>query len=213
FRFKNQTMITFASRWEADHGKQLQAWSAIADALGQSATFGLKKTGPAIKTRFDVLMSRFVRGESASLRKSGTAEEYEEGEQLMQDIKTRMDDFKASETIRKDVCRRKLEGIENSGTLLRKMALGELERSSHEEAGTQKRKKRKATAPSIDMNNLIHAIQAGIDDKRRREELITEQSAARLEFDREQAANRTEQHHANQRMMMELISAIAKRIE
>ncbi|ETV95915.1 hypothetical protein H310_10580 [Aphanomyces invadans] len=163
--------ITFASPWEADHGKH------------------------------------------ASLRKSGTAEEYEEREHLLQDIKTRMDDFKASETIRQDVCRGKLEGIENSGTLLRKMTLGELERSSQEEAGTQKRKKRKATAPSIDMNNLIHAIQAGIDDKHRREELITEQSAARLEFDREQAAIRAEQHHANQLMMMKLISAIAKRIE
>ncbi|RHY15352.1 hypothetical protein DYB32_010770 [Aphanomyces invadans] len=206
--------VTFTSPWEAEHGKQAHAWTSIAAALGQLSGFGLKKKGPAMKARFDALMSRFVRGESASLRKSGTSEEFDEREQLLRDIQTRMDDYKATESVRKDASKRKLEGIENSGTLLRKMAMEELERSSADgDPATPRKKKRKATPPSVDLNGLVHAIQMGIEDKRRREQLAAEQLVARLDFDREQAAIQAERQDTNQRMMIELINAIAKRVQ
>ncbi|RHY09222.1 hypothetical protein DYB36_002201 [Aphanomyces astaci] len=78
-------------------------------------------------------MSKFVRGESASLRKSGTPEEDEECEQLLGDIQARMDDFKTHDAVRKDAAKRKQEGIENAGALLRKMAMAELDRGSNNE--------------------------------------------------------------------------------
>ncbi|RHY84762.1 hypothetical protein DYB37_013588 [Aphanomyces astaci] len=78
-------------------------------------------------------MSKFVRGESASLRKSGTPEEYEESEQLLGDIQARMEDFKTHDAVPKNAAKRNLEGIENADALLRKMAMAELDRGSNNE--------------------------------------------------------------------------------
>ncbi|RLO12598.1 hypothetical protein DYB28_010849 [Aphanomyces astaci] len=80
----------------------------------------------AAQTRFKYLLPKHEKGESASLRKSGTSEEYSEPDQLLTDIKLRVDDFAENEAVRKDAAKRKLEGVENSGLIMRQLAMAEL---------------------------------------------------------------------------------------
>lgn len=148
------------------------------------------------------------------MRKSGTTEEYDERDQLLTDIKTRMDDFAQNNDVRKDAAKRKQEGIENSGTMLRRMAMAELT-SQGEETGTsdKRRKKSKPTAPVLDVASLINVIKSGIDEKQRREARATEVMLERLRFDQEQALRQEEQHASNQRFMRELVAALVKKSE
>lgn len=61
------------------------------------------------------------------MRQSGTVEEYGEREQLLQDIITQMDDWKECiETGKAEKMRKKI-GIENSGELLRQIAMDEID--------------------------------------------------------------------------------------
>ncbi|RHZ07335.1 hypothetical protein DYB31_016000 [Aphanomyces astaci] len=80
----------------------------------------------AAQTRFKYLLAKHEKGEIASLRKSGTSEEYSEPDQLLTDIKLRVDDFAENEAVRKDAAKRKLEGVENSGLIMRQLAMAEL---------------------------------------------------------------------------------------
>ncbi|EQC27049.1 hypothetical protein SDRG_15163 [Saprolegnia diclina VS20] len=113
--------------WAAAHGAVMSTWEAIAESLADASDFGLKnKKGPALKTRFESIMNKFKKSEFQSLRKSGTVEEYEEREQLLTDIKARMDDYTANATVRKDAEKKKQEGIEGSGVLMRRLAMAPL---------------------------------------------------------------------------------------
>ncbi|KAF1792153.1 hypothetical protein GQ600_18174 [Phytophthora cactorum] len=62
-------------------------------------------------------------------RASGTVEEYDERDMLLQDIITRMDDFQQLQAAENHLRRAKDDGIEASGALMRRLAMGELEES------------------------------------------------------------------------------------
>ncbi|ETV64469.1 hypothetical protein H257_18654 [Aphanomyces astaci] len=156
----------------------------------------VKKPG-ALNTRFEYLLAKHETGESASLRKSGTTEEYSEHDQLLTDIKLRMDDFAKNEAARKDAAKRKLEGVENSGLVMRQLAMAELETSAKkiedaEITPIKQSKKSKKPAPTLDIASLMGIIREGIENKERRE-------AQRLQYDREQANRHDEQLAAQQR--------------
>ncbi|RLO07432.1 hypothetical protein DYB28_001397, partial [Aphanomyces astaci] len=148
---------------------------------------------------------------SVTQQKSGTTEEYTERDQLLTDIKLRVDDFAENEAVRKDAAKRKLEGVENSGLVMRQLAMAELEMSAKKTEDAEitpimRRKKSEKSAPTLDIASLMGIICEGIEDKERRE-------AQRLQYDREQANRHAEQLAAQQRVWVDLVAAIAKKLE
>ena len=87
----------------------------------------VKKEGPALRTRFDRLVRVFRAEQRASLRSSGTTEEHEERDVLLQDIVCRMDNWKEKSVQEKAKERSKIQGIESSGELMRRLAMEEVE--------------------------------------------------------------------------------------
>ncbi|KAG9409182.1 hypothetical protein AC1031_019442 [Aphanomyces cochlioides] len=81
--------VSLCRPWEAGYGKVMEHWAEIATKLKDISSFRLKKNAPALKTRFEAIMVKFSNGEAASIRKS----EYDEQDQLLTDIKMRMNDF------------------------------------------------------------------------------------------------------------------------
>ncbi|KAI9979496.1 hypothetical protein PInf_029362 [Phytophthora infestans] len=73
---------------------------AIHCRLEQS--FGLKKPGTAMRTRFTNLVNQYKADQCQSMRKSGTTEEYAEREVLLQNIVTLMNDWEDKEAQRKE---------------------------------------------------------------------------------------------------------------
>ncbi|CAK4705602.1 unnamed protein product, partial [Aphanomyces euteiches] len=189
----------------------LPAWEDIAAELKGSPLFKINKKSTALKTRFDTLMSKFKTGDIASQRKSGTSEEYEERLLLLTDIKSRLDDYADCEDARRDARKRKAEGIETSGVLLRRMAVGELD--SQGAQTSNKQKKRKSLPPRIDVGDLIGSTQAGVEEKRRRDDDQANLARERLEFDHSQSKLLAEQFAAQQRAMLDLVGALLKKIE
>ncbi|KAG9398310.1 hypothetical protein AC1031_014899 [Aphanomyces cochlioides] len=192
------------SPWSAGHKKVMSAWEEIAKNCAKQHGFGLKaKKGPALKTRFSLLMEAFKKDEMASLRKSGATEEFEEREILLTDIKNRMDDYCEVEILRKDKEKKKKEGIETSGLLLRQMAMEE-----QFDIAPRKRK-RSSLAKSNAMEGILALIKESIAAKRERDELLLAQQRERdelllaerrerLEFDKAEAKANAERFAANQ---------------
>ncbi|KAF0691465.1 hypothetical protein As57867_017261, partial [Aphanomyces stellatus] len=117
--------VSLTRPWEVDHGNVMLACEEVAIQLGRSPSFKINKKASALKTRFETIMNKFKAGEASSKRKSGTVEEYEEREQLLTDMRSLMRDHEESSDARRDVKKRKAEGIESSGVLMRRMAIAE----------------------------------------------------------------------------------------
>ncbi|RHZ05385.1 hypothetical protein DYB37_001195 [Aphanomyces astaci] len=203
--------VSLSRPWEGEYGKVMTIWAEVATELNRMPGFSMVKKPGALKTRFEYLLAKHEKGESASLRKSGTTEEYSERDQLLTDIKLRVDDFAENEAVRKDAAKRKLEGIENSGLIMRQLAMAELEMSAKKTEDAEitpikRRKKSKKPAPTLDIASLMGIIREGIEDKERRE-------AQRLQYDREQANRHAEQLAAQQRVLVDLVAAIAKKLK
>ncbi|KAI9982484.1 hypothetical protein PInf_008439 [Phytophthora infestans] len=73
--------------WAASHGETLAAWSSVATGL-KAALTSCTADGKACRRRFNTLLEVFRRDELESLRASGSAEDYEEREQLLTDYMT-----------------------------------------------------------------------------------------------------------------------------
>ncbi|KAH9117591.1 hypothetical protein LEN26_012567 [Aphanomyces euteiches] len=172
----------------------MASWEEIASALKIMPGFQLKtKTGPVLKSRFEAIMTRFSQGEVESMRKSGSNEDYQERQQLMTDIQSRIEDYAQVKEVRRDAEKRKSEGIENSGTLIRKLAMAELASSKESDQSDSPCNKKKKVSPlkSKALHDLVESIQHGIAEQRARAEIVTEKAAEiqreRLEFDKVQA--------------------------
>ncbi|KAH9092331.1 hypothetical protein LEN26_018474 [Aphanomyces euteiches] len=72
--------------WAAPTGEIMHFWADIADKLMHTRAFGLRKDGPACKTRFEKILKMITSGEGDVLRKSGTEDEFAERERLVLDI-------------------------------------------------------------------------------------------------------------------------------
>ena len=78
--------------WEAAYGKVMSKWDDVAGGLANTIGFGLKKDGHACKKRFDLILEQFRKDDLEALRKSGVDEDFKEKEQLLSDIRERIDD-------------------------------------------------------------------------------------------------------------------------
>ncbi|KAG6596094.1 uncharacterized protein IUM83_18654 [Phytophthora cinnamomi] len=114
--------------WEAAVGTAngiMKAFDSVAEKCRAVEGF-VKKDGPAIRTRFDRLVRVYRADERNSLRSSGTTEEYEERDVLLEDIVCRMDNWKEKTMQERATERAKIQGIETSGELMRRLAMDEL---------------------------------------------------------------------------------------
>ncbi|KAF0692754.1 Aste57867_16213 [Aphanomyces stellatus] len=89
------------------------------------------------------------------------------------------------------------------------MALAEVN-SQGQESDTPN--KRKAVPPWLDVSGLIGSIQAGIEEKRRRDDEATKIMLERLDFDRAQAERQAQQAAAQQQALLDLVGAILKKV-
>ncbi|CAK4969763.1 unnamed protein product, partial [Aphanomyces euteiches] len=186
--------------WEAEHGSVMEKWTRIAEELNRRQDFDKPKKGTNLKNRFDLLLKRFQDDEARSKRKSGTPEEYNERDQLLTDIKCRIDDHASSVASSKERSKRKAEAIENSGLLLRQLAMDEIIQGE----SIVRTKKKRTTTPILDANGLLDTIQKGIQQKQQNDAKMVQLMQERLEFDRDQATRQAEQHNAMQQMILAL---------
>ncbi|KAE8916106.1 hypothetical protein PF003_g1004 [Phytophthora fragariae] len=110
----------------------MKAFDSVAEKCRAVEGF-VKKDGPAIRTRFDRLVRVHRADERSSLRSSGTTEEYEERDVLLEDIVCSMDNWKEKTEQERTMERAKIQGIETSGELMRRLAMDEL-RGDEEDA-------------------------------------------------------------------------------
>ncbi|GMF64003.1 unnamed protein product [Phytophthora fragariaefolia] len=111
----------------------MNVFNQIAALCRLDPAFDLKKQGPAMRTRFNTLMSQFKADQCQSMRKSGTVEEYEEREVLLQNILNQIQDWNDKEAEEKERKTAKQRGIESSGALLRRLAMGEVAEDDDDE--------------------------------------------------------------------------------
>ncbi|RLO07659.1 hypothetical protein DYB28_005228, partial [Aphanomyces astaci] len=119
--------VNLSKPCEAGNGKVMVAWVEDCWEVNRIPGFKINKKPEGLKTRFDLLIKTHCEGEVASMRKSGTSEDYTESDLLLTDMKARMDDFDETAAARKDNVKRKIDSIENSGALMRRMAMGNLD--------------------------------------------------------------------------------------
>ncbi|CAK4074258.1 unnamed protein product [Aphanomyces euteiches] len=121
-------------------------------------------------------MTKFIKGEKLSQRQSKTTEEYDERDVLLTDIRARIDDYEQVGAEKRQAAKRKTEGIQNSGLVMRQLAMDELASSSSD---LPNKKKSKRPAPTVNINALVETIQTAIDEKKQREKRVeTLQSSA-----------------------------------
>ncbi|KAH9098117.1 hypothetical protein LEN26_016697 [Aphanomyces euteiches] len=159
--------VSIVRPWEADRGKLTAAWDEIASELSRQPRFGMNKKSVALRARFESLMTKFIKGEKLSQRQSGTTEEYDERDVLLTDIRARIDDYEQVGAEKRQAAKRKTEGIQNSGLVMRQLAMDELASSSSD---LPIKKKSKRPAPTVNINALVETIQTAIDEKKQREE-------------------------------------------
>ncbi|CAK4138882.1 unnamed protein product [Aphanomyces euteiches] len=141
----------------------------------------------------------------ASMRKSGVPEDFEEREALLTDIKTRIDDYVEVDAARKDTDKKKKEGIETSGLMLRQLAMGE-----KQECFQKKRKRPSHTKAGV-VEGILSSIKEGLAAKREKDELLLAERRESFEFDKAQAQATADRFAASQQMMLSLINKIVEK--
>ncbi|RHZ32873.1 hypothetical protein DYB31_004885 [Aphanomyces astaci] len=140
--------VNLSKPWEAGYGKVMAAWVEVCREVIRIPGFKINKKPQGLKTRFDLLIKTHCEGEMASMRKSGTSEDYTERDLLLTDIKARMDDFDKTAAARKNTVKRKIDSIENSGALMRRMAMGNLDAQGDEKDEAPRKKKEESSPKS-----------------------------------------------------------------
>ncbi|OWY94698.1 hypothetical protein PHMEG_00035499 [Phytophthora megakarya] len=177
----------------------MKVFDDIAIQCRLDESFGLKKPGTAVRTRFTNLVSQYKTDQCQSMRKSGTVEQYAEREVLLQNIVTLMADWEDKEAQRKQEQSAKQRGIESSGELLRRLAMGEI--ASGEEdylfvgnSASSGRKKKITKRERLDVvsNGIASALLEASDDDKTKYKYKME----RLQFEREQ--EELKRLHANE---------------
>ncbi|KAH9078023.1 hypothetical protein Ae201684P_019928 [Aphanomyces euteiches] len=146
--------VSILRPWEANRGKLTAAWNEIASELSRQPRFGMNKKSVALRARFESLMTKFIKGEKLSQRRSGTTEEYDERDILLTDIRARIDDYEQVGAEKRQAAKRKTEGIQNSRLVMRQLAMDELASSSSD---LPIKKKSKRPAPTVNINALVES--------------------------------------------------------
>lgn len=119
-------LVNAKQPWTAK--KTMVAWEAIAAALAKIDEFGVvDKKGAAVKSRFELLKKTFKADELESLKKSGVDEEFEEREQLLTDIVSRIEAYEEGCAKEREFQKQKMTGIEASGLVCRSLAMQSLQ--------------------------------------------------------------------------------------
>lgn len=124
--------------WRAPVGTSNRIMKVFDDIAAQCEAdpeFMVDKQGAALRTRFNTLVReyKYKNDQCRSMRKSGTVEQYEERERLLQDIIAQMGDWQEQINAEKGGRDAKQQAIESSGELLRRLAMGELDDDSKSE--------------------------------------------------------------------------------
>ena len=170
-------------------------WSIIAENLCINPGFIKNKNGSALKSRFDLLMRAFQSQEMESMRKSGATEEFQEREELLTDIKSRVDDWSTDVLAIKCQAQSKKTGIEKSGEVIQRMAIhGQDDCSSvsgeSDSGSVQRPKKRQKISKREKLDGLMLTVQRAISDAAQRNEHKDQHDQERLEFERKEAQER-----------------------
>ncbi|DAZ94818.1 TPA: hypothetical protein N0F65_012845 [Lagenidium giganteum] len=114
----------------------MAAWESIAATLRLLPPFGVNKDGKACYSRFTLLVRNRRDDNTNALRRSGSAEQYEEKETLLDDIILQMEAHHADVALASSQRQERNARLEASGRVLRDLALGELSppRSSPQDA-------------------------------------------------------------------------------
>lgn len=118
------------------------AWEEVASNLGDSgSTLSWNVDGQGVRKRFDLLMRAFKAGEQASRRGSGVAEDFDEVQELLQEIYSVMEE-KEKEKVEKE---EKNEEEKRAGERVRDAALKRFteKEENWEKESPSKKKKRK----------------------------------------------------------------------
>ncbi|RHZ32232.1 hypothetical protein DYB37_012664 [Aphanomyces astaci] len=136
FRFKGCTDVELLKEvihvqpYEAPHGEVRKRWTEVTEHLQRLYGDGI--TVNATRKRFDDLMTAFHANTMAALRASGTDEEYEEREQLLQDIHDLVDAASIQKQTDKEEKAKQNERRETNGEKIRDAAMSTMKRKSLE---------------------------------------------------------------------------------
>ncbi|GMF47470.1 unnamed protein product [Phytophthora fragariaefolia] len=114
--------------WRAPAGTAngiLKVFEDIAVHCGADPDFGVDKPGLALSTRFSTLVINFNRDQCRSMRRSGTVEQYQEGDRLLLDILSQTKDWEEKVAVENKIKDAKQQAIESSSALMRRLAMSE----------------------------------------------------------------------------------------
>ncbi|KAG9416549.1 hypothetical protein AC1031_000949 [Aphanomyces cochlioides] len=185
----NEVILT--RPWESRRTAARTAWESIATSLSREDGLTSKKSGPALRKRFNFLVKKHALNEQASLRKSGSSEEYDVRDQLLTDISSRMSDFEQTEDVRLDLENRKKQGLINSGEVIRQLAMQSMKQTIDGDSLKTNKKKQKSKREALDM--LFKGVSEGVSNLSKADEELATIQRERLLFDREQAELAKEQ--------------------
>ncbi|KAG9407980.1 hypothetical protein AC1031_021218 [Aphanomyces cochlioides] len=104
----------------------MKVFDDIAIHCAKHKKFGVKKNGPALRTRFTALVKEFKTDQCISMRQSGTSEEFRERQVLLQGIVSQMDDWSERVVEEKQQRDTKANALLKSGEYLKRLAMDEL---------------------------------------------------------------------------------------
>ncbi|KAG9417097.1 hypothetical protein AC1031_001485 [Aphanomyces cochlioides] len=183
--------------FDAPHGQTAARWLVIESNL--KAIYGESISSKGCRTRFGDLLLAFKQDTLTALRASGTDEQYDEREQLLQDIVDLMENSAVQKRIAKSEKSARIEKRESDGEKIRQAAMGNLKRNErdydsdakHDGQPSEKKRYWGTQARSNDVSRTLEEISMFMkeaNDIKRREIEIAERKLAieesRLEIDR-----------------------------
>lgn len=78
--------------WARARGHLMKAWEEVSSACMKNPRFGCKTTGKKCQARFRDMVMKYKEDNAESLRRSGTEEEYDEQQMLLDDVVPMLED-------------------------------------------------------------------------------------------------------------------------
>ncbi|KAG9416824.1 hypothetical protein AC1031_001214 [Aphanomyces cochlioides] len=114
-------------------GSMMLKWAEIADKLSKDPACRLTKDGPGCRSRWARLRKDHAAETKKSSRKSGTMEDYDERDVIIQDLVTRITDHEDQVSTKRDNAKNSAKAIDKSGMVMRQMAMEALSDSASED--------------------------------------------------------------------------------
>ncbi|KAF4043074.1 hypothetical protein GN244_ATG04548 [Phytophthora infestans] len=181
--------------WAASHGETLSAWSSVATGL-KAALTSCTADGKACRRRFNTLLEVFRRDVLESLRASGSAEDYEEREQLLTDCMTLYNEHAQVKADKTEKEKREAERRESASAEVAQSAMEGLRRSRSESSENElstpppnKKKKKSSTEALVEFLDTKAEARISREKQKERQLDLQERRLAleeqRLEQDRD----------------------------